>query len=87
MTSLDDILNRLICKAQSDDRRTDELTADDIEFLRNDISNKLCCGWNSDDIFRFLSLTEEVNPFIAEDAALAIMNKISAKYDNYDLFK
>ena len=61
------------------DPRTMKEFLQDVELFRKDIAGSLKKGWTRTDIVLFISVTEEMNPFISEDRALKMMSKINAR--------
>lgn len=55
---------------------------EDIVSLENTAKNLLMMGWEDSDVMEYLKYTEEYNPCIYEDVALAAMKRISDKYKN-----
>lgn len=58
------------------DMRAKALTENQLE------SQFFKAGWTVESTIRFLMLTEEINPKLDEDVALARMAEISAKYES-----
>lgn len=58
----------------------DKLSASDRIVFEMQISDRKEAGWSDQDIYRYLSLTEEIDPDIQEEVALRLMRKIAEKY-------
>jgi len=53
----------------------------DRESFHSDILNRLKKGWTANQIYRFLTWTEEVDPSISEDTALRNMARITKEVE------
>jgi hypothetical protein len=63
--------------------RLPPLSDDDVKIrgaFINDIERKRQAGWTKEDIIRHMRCSEHFSPDLPEDAALARMAKIRAKY-------
>lgn len=57
------------------------LTLESQNFLRGTTKRLLEAGWSSEDVYLFLKNHEEVNSLLAEDCAVAAMDRIYTKYN------
>lgn len=76
MNDFDWVMEKL--KAISDN----PLIGEDLEWISQHVAEFLEKGIDKNDVFRFFSVSEEVNSLIKEDVALRIKRTVINKYPN-----